>query len=88
MTIPAPLKSRHVSRKASLFTESESAYAPAARNGAAAPTVRKSWTLRIAPVISAGAMQSPTRQPVTESVFRHRVHDNGVTTGILRSTTE
>lgn len=41
------------------------AAAPAACNGAAAPTVRKSWTLRMAPVSSGGAIVQPTRQPVT-----------------------
>ncbi len=34
-------------------------------NGAAAPTVRKSWTLRIEEVASGGAMAQPTRHPVT-----------------------
>ena len=33
--------------------------------GAAAPTVRKSCTLRIAPVNSAGAIAHPTLHPVT-----------------------
>ena len=32
---------------------------------ARAPTVRKSWTLRMAPVSAGGEMVQPTRQPVT-----------------------
>ncbi len=38
---------------------------PALGAGAAAPTVRKSCTLRMAPVIFAAATAQPTRQPVT-----------------------
>ena len=34
-------------------------------NGAAAQTVRKSWTLRMAPVSAGGEIVQPTRQPVT-----------------------
>jgi len=38
-------------------------------SGAAAPTVRKSCTLRIASVASAGATIVPTRHPVTLNVL-------------------
>ena len=38
---------------------------PASCSGAAAPTVRKSCTLRIAPVSDGGEIVQPTRQPVT-----------------------
>ena len=40
-------------------------------SGAGAPTVRKSWTLRMAPVSSGGATIVPMRQPVTENVFEN-----------------
>ena len=41
----------------------------AAWSGAAAPTVRKSWTRRMPTVRSGGAIVQPMRQPVTEYVF-------------------
>jgi hypothetical protein len=46
-----------------------SAAAAASCSGCGAPTVRKSWTLRIAAVIGGAAMHQPTRQPVTLNVF-------------------
>ena len=46
-----------------------SANAAASCNGAGAPTVRKSCTLRMAPARCGGAIAQPTRQPVTLNVF-------------------
>ena len=48
---------------------SPSATTAAACSGAAAPTVRKSWTRRIPTDRSGGAIVQPIRQPVTEYVF-------------------
>ena len=45
------------------------AAAPACCSGAAAPTVRKSWTFRTPSERSAGAITHPIRQPVTEYVL-------------------
>ncbi len=45
------------------------ATAHASWSGAGAPTVRKSWTLRMASVRSGGAMIQPMRQPVTLNVL-------------------
>ena len=42
---------------------------PAYCSGVAAPTVRKSCTLRMELVSSGGAITQPTRQPVTEKVL-------------------
>ena len=43
--------------------------APAACSGAGAPTVRKSCTLRMATLCSAGAIAYPRRHPVQLKVF-------------------
>ena len=48
---------------------SRAATTAAAWSGAAAPTVRKSWTRRIPTDRSGGAIVQPIRQPVTEYVF-------------------
>ncbi len=61
--VAAPLIARRHLRV--VVVRQASATAPAACSGAGAPTVRKSWTLRIAPVTDGGEIVQPTRQPVT-----------------------